>query len=157
MALMGRPARRREMARWRAASSSCMVTSAWRPLAVAREGSPTSERGLGRRLGAFRAPGPAWPAAASASACCCSSLVDLPRLCRALKPPARQRVSVLVGSLATLLGGEDRGHGRYAEGRSPGYRKERRMRFVPMAVVAAFALATPIRAEDWPSFRGPRG
>jgi outer membrane protein assembly factor BamB len=31
------------------------------------------------------------------------------------------------------------------------------MRLVPIAVVAAFAIATATRAEDWPSFRGPRG
>src|SRR5260221_7462233 len=31
------------------------------------------------------------------------------------------------------------------------------MRFVPIGVVAAFALATTIHAEDWPSFRGPQG
>src|SRR5947209_1801349 len=38
MCLTARPARRRLMARWRAASSSCMVSSAVRPLAVARGG-----------------------------------------------------------------------------------------------------------------------
>src|SRR5262245_10495269 len=47
MAWTGRPARRRLMARWRAASSSCMATSAARPPAVARGGSCTS--GLGAR------------------------------------------------------------------------------------------------------------
>jgi outer membrane protein assembly factor BamB len=31
------------------------------------------------------------------------------------------------------------------------------MRFVPVAVVVAFAIAPTTRAEDWPSFRGPRG
>lgn len=31
------------------------------------------------------------------------------------------------------------------------------MKFVFIAVVAAFAIATTTRGEDWPSFRGPRG
>jgi hypothetical protein len=39
------------------------------------------------------------------------------------KLPARQRVSVLVGPLAFLLGGQDRGHGGYADEKSPGYKK----------------------------------
>jgi hypothetical protein len=31
------------------------------------------------------------------------------------------------------------------------------MRFVPVAVVAALAITTAARSEDWPSFRGPHG
>jgi hypothetical protein len=31
------------------------------------------------------------------------------------------------------------------------------MRFIPITVIAAFSIATTTRAEDWLSFRGPRG